>query len=732
MPILQALVLPHAPVLVTEVGKGEEKEAKETVDSYQKVMKEASKLPFDTVILVSPHREAYSDVFAIEGNKIGVASFARFGAPEVKFKENYDKELTQEIVEEARKADLPVYLDSYGSPDFTEDHGSMVPLYFLEKERKDFSLVRLSLSGLSYASHYRLGMAIKEAVKKTGRKVLFLASGDMSHCQKEDGPYGFKQVGVDYDKELIEVLKRADFLSLLSFRYPFVEEAESCGHASFSMMAGALDREDVETKFYSHEAPFGIGYGILSYTPIKEDPDRNILDQYLGREKKRIASLSKDPYVELARKSLQDSLEGKTETELPSFKEGKRGCFVSLHLFSQLRGCVGTMLPTKSDLAEEIYSNARLAAFEDDRFDPVKKEELPYLDISVDVLSPLEKISSRKQLDPKKYGVYVRSDDGRSGVLLPDLEGVDTIQEQVRIAKRKGNILEEEDCSYYRFSVERHAEKRHCSYCFHHCVLEEGKTGFCKARTLKNGENVPLYYGVASSLALDPIEKKPLQRFYPGTKILSFGSYGCNLDCPFCQNYEISREFKPDKTHLFTPEELVDLALRLKKEQGNIGIAFTYNEPLIQFEFVRDTAKLAKEKGLKTVVVTNGCFSLEVLDAIAPYIDAMNIDLKGYSIPFFSYVEGNLEMTKNFIREAVKKGIHVEITTLVIPGKNDDPKPFEEEVSFLASLSKEIPLHITRYFPCREEVAEMTPKETLEELYSIAKKKLKYVYLGNI
>lgn len=271
-----------------------------------------------------------------------------------------------------------------------------------------------------------------------------------------------------------------------------------------------------------------------------------------------------------------------------------------------------------------------------------------------------------------------------------------------------------------------------CPYCFHHCDLKEGSLGFCKARTINGKKNIPLYYGVASSIALDPIEKKPLMRFYPGSMILSYGSYGCNLDCPFCQNNTISRDYQStNRSRYFSPEELVSLALQLKG-QGNIGIAFTYNEPLTQFEFVSDTSRLAKEKGLKSVVVTNGCFSLDVLDSIAPYVDAMNIDLKGYSDAFFSYVKGSLGMTKTFISEAYHKGIHVEVTTLVIPGKNDDPVLFGKEIDFLASLDNEIPLHLSRYFPCRKETAKITPLSTLKQLEAIAKKRLKYVYLGNI
>jgi pyruvate formate lyase activating enzyme len=269
-----------------------------------------------------------------------------------------------------------------------------------------------------------------------------------------------------------------------------------------------------------------------------------------------------------------------------------------------------------------------------------------------------------------------------------------------------------------------------CDICFHHCELQENKTGFCHVRTIKNGVNVASNYGLLTALALDPIEKKPLREFYPGSFILSCGSYGCNLRCPFCQNYDISQCDLSKECRYFSPEVLVDEAIELKP-QGNIGIAFTYNEPLMGYEYVRDTAKLAQEKGLKTVLVTNGCASIRVLEEILPYINAMNIDLKGFSEGYFHYVGGDFAMTKDFISLA-SRHCHVELTTLVIPHHNDDPKMMEEEARWIAVLDSTIPLHLTRYFPHYKEDEPATPIATLEKLSAIAKRYLKSVYLGNI
>lgn len=271
-----------------------------------------------------------------------------------------------------------------------------------------------------------------------------------------------------------------------------------------------------------------------------------------------------------------------------------------------------------------------------------------------------------------------------------------------------------------------------CTLCPHLCEIEEGKLGFCKARTNIGGKIVDENYGKITSIALDPIEKKPLKRFCPGSKILSIGSYGCNLSCPFCQNFEISQINKDEISYdEIKPEEMVNMALSYLKA-GNIGIAFTYNEPLISYEYVLDTSKLAKEKGLKTVVVTNGMINGEYLEKLVPYVDAFNIDLKGFTQEFYSMCGGYLETVKNSIRIASKYS-HVEITTLIIPGHNDSDEEMKKIAEFISSVSSDIPLHITRFFPCYI-MSDLEPTEvdTIYHLTEVAKKYLKYVYPGNV
>lgn len=265
-----------------------------------------------------------------------------------------------------------------------------------------------------------------------------------------------------------------------------------------------------------------------------------------------------------------------------------------------------------------------------------------------------------------------------------------------------------------------------CEICPHHCHIEEGKTGLCKARANESGNNVCRNYGKLTSLAIDPIEKKPLAGFYPGSYILSAGSFGCNLLCPFCQNHEISRH-DDVRTVEFMPEDLLDIA---KDHPESIGIAFTYNEPLISYEYVLETAKLFRKNNLRTVLVTNGCVNMPVIEKLIPYIDAMNIDLKGDEV-FYQELGGDYETVKKTIAFCADR-THVEITTLVVPTKNDSEEFIAKEAEWLASLDETIILHLSRYFPRYRYTIPPTEKETLCRLRDTASQYLKNVRLGNV
>ena len=279
-----------------------------------------------------------------------------------------------------------------------------------------------------------------------------------------------------------------------------------------------------------------------------------------------------------------------------------------------------------------------------------------------------------------------------------------------------------------------------CDVCFRQCEIPEGGSGFCGARTCVDGRIVAGNYARITSAALDPIEKKPLKMFEPGKKILSIGSYGCNLRCPFCQNNDISWgeavPFIARDSEYWEPHEIVEKAIELKP-RGNIGIAFTYNEPLVGYEFVRDTAKLAKESGLKTVLVSNGTASKRVYEEIAPYIDAMNIDLKAFTDGFYrNLIGGDFQMTKEFIESAVAD-CHMELTTLIIPGENDSEEEMRNLSGWVAFLEeksgRKIPLHVTRFFP-QFKMTDRGPTlvETVLRLAEVARENLEHVFTGNV
>ena len=269
-----------------------------------------------------------------------------------------------------------------------------------------------------------------------------------------------------------------------------------------------------------------------------------------------------------------------------------------------------------------------------------------------------------------------------------------------------------------------------CTLCFHHCQLDEGQTGFCRARAGRGDKIVPLNYGRLTSLALDPIEKKPLRRFHPGSQILSVGSFGCNLRCPFCQNASIAQVGSEAPTRNVTPEELANLARELVP-RGNIGVAYTYNEPLVGYEYVRDCAEHIHQAGLLNVLVSNGTIEEKPWRELLPLIDAANIDLKGFNDSWYRSLSGDLATVKRNIAIAAEH-CHVEVTTLIIPDSNDSPAEMQAEAKWLAAINPDSPLHISRFFP-RHHMSDRppTPVDTIYHLADIAREHLHYVYTGN-
>ena len=460
MPILAAYMVPHPPMIVPEVGRGSEKQVQKTIESYEAVAGEIAALRPETIVVTSPHAVMYADWFHISPGDHASGDFGSFRAPGVKFRKEYDTELVRRICAIAKERDFPAGTD--GERDRHLDHGTMVPLYFIDRQYTDYRLVRIGLSGLPLPDHYALGQMIRQAVEETGRRVVLVASGDLSHKLQEYGPYGFAKEGPEYDRRIMDVAGRAAFGEMLEFDEAFCDKAAECGHRSFVIMAGALDGLDVEARVFSHEDVTGVGYGICSFRPAGENPERCFLDRYRREQAERLARrrADEDPYVRLARETVESWVLERKTPEVPEWAPEemtlrRAGVFVSIHKDGRLRGCIGTFLPTRENIAREIISNAVSASTRDPRFDAVRPEELDQLEINVDVLSAPERISGPEELDVKRYGVIVSS-GGKRGLLLPDLDGVDTVEEQIDIARRKGGIREGEKITLERFEVVRH------------------------------------------------------------------------------------------------------------------------------------------------------------------------------------------------------------------------------------------------------------------------------------
>ena len=470
MSVIAGFMVPHPPMIVPAVGRGSEQIVTETTKSYEKVADMIAALKPETIVLSSPHSVMYADYFHISPGNGAAGSFSNFGAGRERMEVSYDSDFVSHLCGLADEMDLQA--GTLGQKDRELDHGTMVPLYFILQKYTDFKLVRIGLSGLPMEEHYRLGMAISKTAEYLGRKTVYIASGDLSHKLKDDGPYGFDPAGPEYDDKIMDVMGSADFGRLFSFDEHFLEKAAECGHRSFVMMAGAFDRKKVEVQRLSHQDVTGVGYGICTFEVTGDDESRAFLDIRENEEKSRRdeAKAGEDAYVRLARLSLESYIKtGKTvktkaalediaadEKDSDALLNKRAGAFVSLHKQGQLRGCIGTILPVRSSLAQEIIENAVSAAVNDPRFLPITEDELDLIEYSVDVLGNPEPISSENELDVKRYGVIVTKGSKR-GLLLPNLDGVDTIEEQLSIAKRKAGLsANEKGCSLERFEVVRH------------------------------------------------------------------------------------------------------------------------------------------------------------------------------------------------------------------------------------------------------------------------------------
>lgn len=491
MAILGAIVVPHPPLIVPAVGRGDQRKIQPTIDAYGRATAELLDLRPDCLVITSPHAPLFRNAFHITTDSRLDGDMSRFRAPDERISAACDAEFAQEIVRRANEAGI-LAMGSEGYRD-EMDHGTYVPLHFVREEFRKIvpdssddlpcPIVRIGLSGLSPASHRALGRVIAETAQALGRKVGFVASGDLSHKLLANGPYGFAPEGPQFDAKIGDIFASGNLEELFDFDEDFCDAAAECGLRSFQIMVGALDGMDVQSSMLSNEGPFGVGYGVATIMPVDivgtegaqtmkraEEPEASKTTGSAADPEDALGGIADwadldpnapDPYVQLARLSVEAFVKTGRPASLPDdvpeeLLTQRAGAFVSLHERGDLRGCIGTITATESSIALEIIRNGIHACSRDPRFEPVRENELDHIEYSVDVLGQAEAIQSPDELDPRRYGVIVTK-GWKRGLLLPNLDGVDTVADQISIAKRKAGIDPADDnVQLERFEVVRH------------------------------------------------------------------------------------------------------------------------------------------------------------------------------------------------------------------------------------------------------------------------------------
>lgn len=462
MALLAAYITPHPPLAVHEVGRGREREISVTLEGFELVAKQIAQIAPDRIVIISPHTAYYADCVFIAGGSGSKGNLSQFGASEVRVSLAYDEVLRERIIELAEEKGIPVVCPSdnnrlIGRKEL--DHGMLVPLSFIDKDypSNNYEAVSIGGSALPRPLLLEFGRCVAKACDETDEKCVLLVSGDLSHKLTEDGPYGFNADGPVFDEAFVDVVEGGNPLAFAELDESMCDNAAECGLSGFIMMAGALEQASADSgigfdsELISHEGPFGVGYGVATF--VRED---------VNVEAPLKDGVTVDPLVKLAVETINHYITNGSIPEaptLPASQPDRSGCFVSIHTAStgDLRGCIGTISPVQDSLAEEIIANAISASTRDPRFPPIGADELDDLTVSVDVLFPAEP-STLDQMDPKKYGIIVTSGFKR-GLLLPDLEGVETVEQQFQIACAKAGIDPFDDLGSIqieRFEVVRH------------------------------------------------------------------------------------------------------------------------------------------------------------------------------------------------------------------------------------------------------------------------------------
>lgn len=456
-------LMPHPPIMVYEVGREETQKVQKTIESCRSIGQEIKAIQPETIIIITSHGPLFSDAIALSLEPSISGSLRQFGAPNVALSYDIDLELTKLIIDKATSQNIQTVgvtkkFLKYYNRQYELDHGSIVPLSFVHEYYQDYKLVHITYGMINCLDLYRFGLLIRDAIRELGRKVVVIASGDLSHRLSHDGPYSYSPKGKIFDETIIKYLEEGKTLEIFKMNKKDIEEAGECGYRSILILLGVLGK--FKGQILSYEAPFGVGYAVGKFTSVAdENLYEKLKENHLQKVQEKI--INSDDYVKLVRQSLQYYFKHKRLMEVPKelppeMLETRRGVFVSLKKEGSLRGCIGTFLPTTYSIAHEIIQNAYEAAFHDPRFPELTEDELDDIEISVDVLSEPTK-ANIEELDPKKYGIIVMQGK-RRGLLLPDLEGVDTVSKQIAIACQKAGIDPNKHFEIEKFTVERHVE----------------------------------------------------------------------------------------------------------------------------------------------------------------------------------------------------------------------------------------------------------------------------------
>lgn len=453
--IVGCALVPHPPILIPEIGRNNLREVEKTRQGMEKISDQVKLWNPDTLVLITPHGPVFRDAISIAAITSLQGNFANFGMPDIRISAETDTEMVEVITRYAGHSGIPVLqitedsAQRYGLS-IVLDHGALVPLYYLAKAGVKAKVVHISIGWLEYEDLFSFGRAVREAVQSIDRRAVIICSGDLSHRLTPDAPAGYSIQARQFDETIVQALEKLNIQAIRNLAPDFIEEAGECGLRPIYILMGILDKLKVKAHTLSYEGPFGVGYAVMQFQIGSEVV---VEQQYTDK------ATGESSYTNLARRSLEHYvLTGKmleTPDNLPRDLSRRAGVFVSLKKQGNLRGCIGTFAPTRPNIAEEIISNAVNAGTGDPRFFPVEADELNELTYSVDILSDPEPVKNIGELDPKKYGIILRKGH-RSGLLLPDLEGVDTVEEQISIAKQKAGIKPEEPVEVYRFAVTRH------------------------------------------------------------------------------------------------------------------------------------------------------------------------------------------------------------------------------------------------------------------------------------